>query len=240
MGDTVILSPTPLGDEQAELSAMVGQLIAQLGDANQESVVADGGASRIAADALNAALSAEQLIRELHERIAQLEKLALTDELTGLLNRRGFERDLACAVAAARRYGEEGVIAFIDLDGFKEINDSLGHAAGDAALREVAALLAANTRLTDSVGRLGGDEFAILLKRTNWQNGIRRAHELHRLIDPAVVHFVDGRSIEVRSSLGLQPYHAGIDGDAAVLLARADAEMYEQKRLRGTGNRRIA
>lgn len=249
MGETVILPSTHLGSagaagiDHANLSAIVGQLVAYLGDSFTESAGLGDATDQIAAEAMSAALSAERLITELHDRIAQLEKLALTDELTGLLNRRGFERDLACALAAARRYGEEGVIAFIDLDEFKPINDTFGHAAGDAALQEVAARLAANTRSTDSVGRLGGDEFAVLLKRTNWQNGLKRAQELHRLIDPAIVHFA-GTTIEVRASLGLQAYHAGVAADATLLLSHADAEMYQQKRGRGSAagapDRRIA
>ncbi len=248
MGETVILASTGPDAEQAaaidqaNLSTIIGQLITHLGDAGSEGSGEDGTPANIAAEAMNAAISAEHLICELHDRITQLEKLVQTDELTGLFNRRGFERDLACAIAAARRYGEEGVIAFIDLDDFKCINDTFGHAAGDAALREVASKLAANTRLTDSVARLGGDEFAVLLKRTNWSNGIRRAKELHRLIDPVVVQF-EGNTIEVRASLGVQAYHADLDANIGELLSRADAEMYEHKRARsalGTRHRRIA
>ena len=93
----------------------------------------------------------------------QLRHLADHDPLTGLLNRRGIDRALAQHVARGRRYGAEGALLVLDLDGFKAVNDSLGHAAGDELIVTCAAALQNRLRETDILGRLGGDEFAVLL-----------------------------------------------------------------------------
>ncbi len=96
-------------------------------------------------------------------KIAELEAHADVDPLLDVLNRRGFERELARSLAYVKRYRTEAVLLYIDLDGFKPINDRYGHAAGDALLKAVAATLARQVRASDVVGRLGGDEFAVLM-----------------------------------------------------------------------------
>jgi len=127
--------------------------------------------------AFSAALSAERRIAELLDRVANLEETASTDDLTQVLNRRGFRAELERALAAAGRYGIKGMLIFIDLDGFKDVNDDHGHAAGDHILRTVACILNENVRETDYVARLGGDEFAILLPtpRANRLSGARKS-----------------------------------------------------------------
>ncbi|MDP6120860.1 MAG: GGDEF domain-containing protein [Rhodospirillales bacterium] len=121
--------------------------------------------------AFEAASRAERRMAEQQRRIAHLERLAATDELTGALNRRGFESALKRHLAEARRHHEPSVLVIADLDGFKPINDTYGHRAGDKVLRRVARLLMNNVRKTDYVGRLGGDEFAVLLTRTSHFDG---------------------------------------------------------------------
>jgi GGDEF domain-containing protein len=101
-------------------------------------------------------LSAE--LARAERRIAELETRADIDPLLDVLNRRGFERSLNRSLAYIRRYHIPAALMFIDLDGFKAVNDRYGHAAGDAMLRQVAATLAARVRSSDVVGRLGGDE----------------------------------------------------------------------------------
>ena len=190
---------------------------------------------RDAADkALTAASDAQHRIAELRERIAHLEKLAITDELTGLLNRRGFETELQRTLALASRYEEPGLLVYVDLDGFKLVNDTYGHAAGDAVLQRVARLLTDNLRCTDFVGRLGGDEFALLLPRTSRKRGANRIQALSRLLDPVAVSW-KGETIMVRASLGVQTYGGDNDVDGARLLSRADASMYQSKYLRACG-----
>ncbi len=177
--------------------------------------------------ALFVAAEAQQRLSEQSERIAALEAMTFTDELTGLENRRGFSRQLRRTLAVAERHGATGVLAFIDLDNFKAINDGLGHQAGDAVLCQVAALLSDNVRATDFVARIGGDEFAAILVHTRPQNGRRRTAALERLLNAAVVPY--GKfDIPVRASLGVKPFGPGDEADA--LLARADAATYRNKR----------
>ena len=196
----------------------------------------DAANAEAARRALNAALSAEcrladqmDHIVDLRQRIAQLERLAETDELTGLFNRRGFQRELHAAVAAARRYDERGVLVYVDLDGFKPVNDTYGHAAGDEVLRRVARTLNDNVRETDFVGRMGGDEFAVLLTRTTWEDGLKRAEALDRVLNNTYVSW-EGRMLAIRASLGFQVYGPRDDGHD--ILSRADEDMYNTKRMR--------
>lgn len=183
-----------------------------------------------ARNALVAVLDAERRMVQQRDRIMYLERLTMTDELTGLLNRRGFQAQLRRALAAANRYEERGLLAYVDLDGFKPVNDTYGHAAGDEVLRQVARVLDDNVRDTDSVGRLGGDEFAILLTRTSPKDGVKRARWLEELVNTMVVDW-QGRNIALRASFGFQRY--GPKDDEHELLKRADSAMYNAKRLRG-------
>jgi diguanylate cyclase (GGDEF)-like protein len=108
----------------------------------------------------------EALRRELaaaKARIGELEELAHVDELTGVLNRRGFLRELRRAASYTQRYGVPVSLALFDLDAFKPINDRHGHPAGDAVLVHAAGILATNLRASDVFARIGGDEFAMLL-----------------------------------------------------------------------------
>lgn len=104
--------------------------------------------------ALAVAMKAREQLVQQEQRICALERMASTDELTGLFNRRGFEERMKLALAESRRREERGVLVYIDLDAFKPINDNFGHAAGDEVLRHVAAMLAASVRDTDAVARL--------------------------------------------------------------------------------------
>ena len=187
--------------------------------------------------ALAAAKAAEETLAEQPKHLAHFKQLAVTDELTGLLNRRGFEAEIRRTTAAARRYHEKGVLIYIDLDGFKPINDTFGHAAGDAVLSHVAKLLGDNVRATDSLGRLGGDEFAILLTRTTWADGLKRAEAFDALINGACVQW-SGQTITVGASFGFQTY--GPDDDLNELLIHADNAMYATKRARAAAEPRRA
>ncbi len=153
--------------------------------------------------ALKVAIDAERRIAQLQRRIDQLEKLAVTDELTGLLNRRGIEQQLSRTLELSRRHGEPGLLVYVDLDGFKMVNDTYGHAAGDEVLKQVARLLTENVRCTDFVGRLGGDEFAVLLSRTSPENGMRRVQALSRMLNPRMIYW-NGSMLSVGASFGLE------------------------------------
>jgi diguanylate cyclase (GGDEF)-like protein len=179
--------------------------------------------------ALAAVAEAEQRVAELQARVAQLENLSMTDELTGLLNRRGFQIALRRALALARRGGPSGALLFADLDGFKQVNDRCGHLVGDEVLRRTGAALAARVRSTDSVARLGGDEFAVLLLGSS----VAAARHKARSIAAAVGEL----SLEVAplpAPLGVSFGIAAFRGDETeeALLRRADLAMYGRKRRR--------
>ncbi len=159
-------------------------------------------------------------------RIAELENIATTDGLTKVLNRRGFEDRLTHELSVAKRHGVGGVLIFVDLDEFKPINDTYGHAAGDEVLVTVANLLKAQVRTTDYIGRLGGDEFAILLPRSNKRNGVRRAEDLDRTLNNAYAAW-SGHNIPIKASCGVYMYSSKIE--MKELLENADAAMYEIK-----------
>jgi diguanylate cyclase (GGDEF)-like protein len=181
---------------------------------------------------------AQRLIEEQRERIAYLESLSSTDELTGLINRRGFNQHFQRELGHAERDpAQGGLLLMIDLDGFKEINDTLGHAAGDAYLRCVARLLAGHVRHQDVVARLGGDEFAVLLTSTDAADAEARVSDLVAQVNAETFTW-HGQTLPVRLSLGVCPY--GANDRAEVVLRQADARMYADKRRRRDGQRRAA
>jgi diguanylate cyclase (GGDEF)-like protein len=183
--------------------------------------------------ALSVASAADQRIAELEERVAQLQDLAMTDELTGTLNRRGFLAQLMRANEAARRGGPKGVLILCDLDGFKALNDRLGHAFGDHVLRQVGLALMRGVRKMDVTARLGGDEFALLLIGADVAAARRRVQAFARAL-AQIAPSLGGPGTPLSASFGL----AVIDGgeDETAVLHRADMAMYENKRrLRAAG-----
>jgi diguanylate cyclase (GGDEF)-like protein len=167
---------------------------------------------------------AEAQQREAERRLAEL---AQYDALTGLANRTLFNDRLAQAIARAHRTEQPVALLFVDLDRFKEINDSLGHEAGDAVLREAAARLRAHLREGDSVARLGGDEFTVILEDVAGADEVRAvAQKLMRAFAEPIV--VDGQDLFPTLSIGVALYPR--DGDTAeALLRHADTAMYQAK-----------
>ena len=150
-----------------------------------------------------------------------------SDELTGVLNRRGFMDALHRALAYCRRHDVPAVLLYLDLDGFKGVNDTLGHPAGDAALKRVAELMLANLRESDAVGRLGGDEFALLLLNAGADEGREKARRLLDALNADGFEW-DGERIPLGGSFGVRAY-AG-QPDAETWLAEADAAMWVKKK----------
>lgn len=179
--------------------------------------------------ALMYAAQAEQQIASQNERIEYLQGLSLTDEITGLINRRGFTEQLRRALANSRRYGHTGVLIYCDLDNFKSINDTYGHCGGDAVLQHVAEVSLASLREIDTVARVGGDEFAMLIAQTRWSDGAKRSDTLQWSLESIPCNF-QGQEIYVKVSLGLEPY--GPKDRPEDLLRRADMAMYNEKRTR--------
>jgi diguanylate cyclase (GGDEF)-like protein len=173
-----------------------------------------------------------RLARALSAQQHLLRRQALTDPLTGLPNRALFRDRLEHALALHARHGRSVVVAFLDLDGFKAVNDTLGHATGDALLVEVARRVSGAVRDGDTVARLGGDEFAVLLEDT----GAPLTTTERIRIALASPFTLAGAPRVVGTSLGIAAVGAE-DGPAAAddLLARADAAMYAAKRAGKTG-----
>jgi diguanylate cyclase (GGDEF)-like protein len=174
---------------------------------------------------VSAALRVKSLQDELRTRNSELERATRTDALTGMFNRRHLEERLAGLLAAARRHREPVAVLMIDVDHFKSINDSMGHAGGDAVLRAIAERLTRNIRLEDVAGRWGGEEFLVLGATTDAAAAGLLGERIRRTVagGPITVEGVGDRDVTV--SVGCA---AGLE-DAETLLRRADAALYEAK-----------
>jgi diguanylate cyclase (GGDEF)-like protein len=175
-------------------------------------------------------------IAQLIDRQQQLERLAHHDALTGLPNRRYLNERIRQAMAQARRNGELLAVCYIDLDGFKEINDGFGHGVGDRALREMAVRCQSAVRGNDTVARQGGDEFIALL------GDLKRPEDCTALLDRLLAEIgrplvLDGATVALTASIGVTLF-PGDDVDAEALLHHADLAMYRAKQ-DGKGRYRI-
>jgi diguanylate cyclase (GGDEF)-like protein len=153
--------------------------------------------------------------------------MAITDELTGLYNRRGFYELGHREVERSRRFQRPLVAIMMDIDHFKRINDTYGHPVGDQVLAEVAKRCKDNLRRIDILGRLGGDEFTVLLPETDMFTGSRVAERL-RLHVSAEPIITDGDPLRVSLSMGIAKATATTP-DLDVLISRADSAMYRAK-----------
>ena len=181
-------------------------------------------------DAAGAVVGFEGTIRDISERKrfeSQLVHVANHDPLTGLFNRRRFDEEVERHLSEAQRYDLHGVLLFMDLDQFKDVNDSRGHRAGDELLSGLARLLQERLRATDVVARLGGDEFAVLLPHTDAEQAQDVAADLLDAIR-SQTFVVGGSPLRITASVGMAlfPDHAVVAGE---LLSRADLAMYRAK-----------
>lgn len=177
--------------------------------------------------AIAALLGALVLVWSRNERMQDLKQQAGHDPLTGLKNRRRFEEALRAELARSRREKTVGAVLMLDLDNFKQVNDTLGHAVGDRVIAGIAGVLMARMRVTDVVARLGGDEFAVILPRCELDeaediaDAIAGAIRLHTQPDEAAP--------PITASIGVATFGPESEGYDAVLSA-ADNAMYEAKR----------
>ncbi len=162
----------------------------------------------------------------------QLWHLANEDSLTGLFNRRRFLEELAREVAVARRTGEVGAVLMLDLDRFKEVNDSLGHMAGDMLIGQVADALRKRLRTTDTLARLGGDEFAVVLPACPPEKAKQVAVDLGVAVSAGAAITIAGRERRTTASIGIAPFGGRPDETADTLIVEADLAMYRAKRAR--------
>jgi len=194
----------------------------------QGSVAMNGDAELLRAEIER--LKAE--IARAERKIGELEARADTDPLLDIRNRRGFLRELKRSLAHLQRYKGEAALLFIDLDGFKAVNDRHGHAAGEAILKAVAHKLVSHVRASDVVARLGGDEFCVLLWNLAPALAVAKAHELERLIESASVAFGETQ-LSVGASAGVVPLAA--ETPAEQIVEAADRAMYVRKKERKRG-----
>jgi diguanylate cyclase (GGDEF)-like protein len=182
----------------------------------------------LGAVAMTAVVVVRQIIalRENHE-------LATTDILTGLANRRQLYDDLRVSVARSARSGNLVAAVVIDMNGFKQINDTMGHEAGDQLLNAFGRILRANVIGSDVVGRLGGDEFAIVLHNiTSPDNAVAVVKRIQTAMQEPVI--LGDAAVQPQASFGVALTAPG-ETDADALLRRADAAMYRAKQNRTTG-----
>jgi len=164
---------------------------------------------------------------ERHAEESRVRRLAHYDGLTGLPNRFLFNEFLTCALRSAQRRNRQCAVLFVDLDRFKQVNDSLGHEAGDRVLRELAQRMRACLRESDKIARMGGDEFYVLIE--DLQDGRHAKEVAHKLIDAAARPIsIDGATCTLGASVGIAVFpQDGRESDA--LLAKADSAMYKAK-----------
>jgi len=159
----------------------------------------------------------------------ELRRIAGKDQLTGALTRRGFIERVDQEISRHRRYGRPASLAMMDIDHFKSINDTHGHSAGDAVLREVARLLRVEARPNDLLGRLGGEEFAILMPESDATAGYQAVERLRRSIEDAHIEAAPGLQVRITASFGvveLSPAHSHPES----WFAAADVLLYAAKR----------
>jgi diguanylate cyclase (GGDEF)-like protein len=219
----VVLIVVQAGDVRRRLRTIVRLFEhAELGDFSREyDVVADGRP-----DAITRVGLAYNGVR------AQLASMVLTDPLTGCLNRRGFDQALTREVGRATRAGSEFALLAVDLDHFKQVNDTYGHLAGDVVLRAVGALLVKAGRAGDVVARVGGEEFAILLAETGSAGAHLFATRLCELIREFPFEIGSHVTpVTITTSIGVAVGSPrGVPNFAELLWSRADDALYDAKR----------
>ncbi|HWC07573.1 MAG TPA: bifunctional diguanylate cyclase/phosphodiesterase, partial [Solirubrobacterales bacterium] len=166
---------------------------------------------------------------------AELRHLADHDPLTGLQNRRRFRSELDQQVSFTARYGGQGAVMIIDIDGLKEVNDRLGHQPGDNLIRRIADILRERVRTTDIVARLSGDEFAVLMPQTDTSGALQLGEDLRAQVADGFP--ADAEIGSATISVGIKMFGGKPGANAEAVLVAADQAMYRAK---GAGRNRIA
>ena len=159
-------------------------------------------------------------------RLSDVEQLADQDALLFVFNRRTFVRELSRMISFAERYQAPASLLYFDVDGFKAVNDSFGHAAGDVVLKRIADTLVENVRESDIVGRIGGDEFGVILAQAGEEAAVGKATRLADMIAALPLEW-EGAPIDIGISFGVYSFKPGEDAGQA--LAAADKAMYAHK-----------
>jgi two-component system cell cycle response regulator len=172
-----------------------------------------------------AALQVKQLQDQLRERNAELDRMSRTDTLTGLANRRHLDEELVRQFSVARRTGRPVVVLLLDIDHFKNVNDTYGHPAGDAVLQEFARRLQQSVRVADVAGRWGGEEFLVILPDSSLPAALKVAERI-RVVTAMTPVAVGDASIPVTVSGGCAD---ALFGTPDEVVARADEALYAAK-----------
>ena len=210
---------TGMGDERIAVEAMKSGA--------QDYIQKDNMTSDTLSKAILNAMSAKQKIRSSEQTKSKLEQMSFYDSLTGLANRNLLLDRLNELVKTSKRHSRRFSLLMMDLDGFKAVNDTLGHAAGDVLLKQISKRLLEATRTSDTAARLGGDEFVILLPDVeDHVDASTVARKLIAAIDQPVE--IDGQAVQVSASVGIAlfPEHGN---DSLSLMQRADKAMYHAK-----------
>jgi len=166
---------------------------------------------------------------KLGETLEALRQHATRDQLTGLLNRREFDRIMAEEAERSRRFGHPLALVMVDIDHFKAVNDTHGHLAGDAVLREVAKTLTAQLRTVDRVARIGGEEFALVLVQTGRSAATEVAQRVVKAVAASPVIIESGVSLRLTISAGLAVLPEDVSW-LELLIGAADRSLYAAKR----------
>ena len=217
-------------------SAAQAQAAAAPGDAITLSGISEAELTPRVREALMSLMQEVQSLRDQlswsQQRINELERLADSDPLLDIYNRRAFVRELDRTMGLIERYDMKASLIFVDLNDLKKINDEKGHGAGDAALLHVASVLTANLRTSDAVGRLGGDEFGVILTQADQAMAQMKAEQLMNAVSSIPAAW-EGGGINTGISCGVVEITKGQSADEA--MAKADSAMYEQKSRKGAG-----
>lgn len=174
-------------------------------------------------------------LAEAEKTEAELRYIADHDSLTGLLDRRRFRAELDQYVSFTARYGGQGAVMIIDIDGLKGVNDLLGHHAGDNLIRQIAGIMRERVRATDIVARLSGDEFAVLMPQTDTAGALQLGEDLRAQVADNASPAPDAANVTV--SVGITMFHSKRELGAEAVLIAADQAMYQAKE---EGRNRIA
>jgi diguanylate cyclase (GGDEF)-like protein len=210
---------------------LIAEPVASATGGSVDSSAAAKALEKVTAELREARIALDVKQTELHAVIAQADEVAHTDSLTMLPNRRWVIADLQRQVTYSERYGAPLSISMIDLDRFKEINDTHGHIAGDQVLRFIASELRDRIRQPDEIGRFGGDEFLVILPNTALTAAAEQATRLCQQIRSTPI--ISGKTvIRVSLSIGIAQYRPNVD-NWNTLLERADQALYQAKHNRG-------
>ncbi|MGZ8649287.1 MAG: diguanylate cyclase, partial [Solirubrobacteraceae bacterium] len=230
--------PDDLGDDLEQVGALIAgeidhcEMEKRFLDARGEVVWTSVSRSLVRDDASGEPLYFIAQVQDITERRqfeAKLSHLADHDALTGLFNRRRLEHELDRQVALTERYKTAAALLMLDLDNFKYVNDTLGHAMGDELIVRVANALRERLRDTDVIARLGGDEFAIILPETDTAAAESLATGLLETIARDGVVLDERRAIQVSASIGIAAIEPGVLRTPAELMMNADVAMYDAK-----------